>query len=66
MASGPNYILLVLSAVRRQLQKYLLVIIWETDGTSDGLAIATMIWGLGMMSIISKERIVLCTTVEGM
>jgi hypothetical protein len=35
------------------------------DGMSDGLSIATSIWRLGMMCIISKERIAFCMQVEG-
>jgi hypothetical protein len=31
---------------------------------SDGLSIATQIWRLGMMYIISKERIAFCVLVE--
>jgi hypothetical protein len=36
----------------------------ETDRTSDGLSIATLIWRLGMMCIISRERIAFCPQVE--
>jgi len=32
---------------------------------SDGLSIATQIWWLGMMCILSKERFALCAQVEG-
>jgi len=32
----------------------------------DGLSIATLIWRLRMMCIISKERIAYCAQVEGM
>ena len=37
----------------------------ETEGTSDGLSIASLIRRLGMMCIISKERIAFCAQVEG-
>jgi hypothetical protein len=33
---------------------------------NNGLSIATYIWQLGMMYIISKQRITLCAQVEGM
>jgi len=32
---------------------------------SDGLSIAIYIWQLGMMCIMSKERILFCAQVEG-
>ena len=37
----------------------------EIDRTTNGFSIATTIWWLGMMCIISKERTALCAQVEG-
>lgn len=52
------------SAVRTSFQRYLLVVRQNTDGLNNVLSIATYIWQFGMMEIISKQTIEVCTQVE--
>jgi hypothetical protein len=55
----------ILPTVHMSYQRSQLVVRQETDGTSNGFSIATQLWGLGMMCIISNERIAFCAQVEG-
>jgi len=52
-------------AAHTSIQRQLQVVSQETDGTSDGVSIATLVWRHWKLCIISKVRIPFCAQVEG-